>query len=682
MGLGVDESRMVTLSAGQSPLQRLSEPLPGNGVQKRQGPVRGGVAGNYFGASVVAAVSGAFRDATQAFRGWMGPGMPLRPQTPPGFEPRTWDYPTYRNVGRPPRDDGQGTGVTFDMLRNVADACTIVRLCIETRKDQISKLDWQFRLKPKPGEAPGDTNARSDRDPRIAYLEQFFLRPDREHTFSQWIREVAEQALVYDSTTLYRRPTIGGDAYALEVFDGTTINKLTDQNGRTPQGVAGPDEMIPGVAEGEPIPAYQQWIKGIPAWNFGFDELLYYPRNPRAGWTYGYGPVEQLIVYVNLALRRTMTQSAFYTDGNLPGALLTAPESWAPDTIKRFQDYWTAMLNGTDARRHQGLWVPFGTKVEQTVTEILKDEWDEWLARVVCFCFSISPNFFIRQMNRASAQTFWEQADAEGLEPWMDTLAEIINEALYKATWWEFNDIEFSFMPDMEEPPERQVGIDVGYVEAGIWTKNEVRKRQGMDPIEGGDAPDPNANPALLPHLPSAGPGGKTPIEEAADVGKVAKYSDDEPRDDHGRWTAGGSAAPTSDQTGRMTNTEIRHHAERNSKESKKIFDGYKFRHQSGVSVHQQYREDAANGNKDAQRAVDLMGHKDALDREAYIRSGGQDKAHELQGSYRRIGKAVEAELVKKKPLKTRGNRTAPNWRGYGSPNPPGQDDEEGELTS
>jgi hypothetical protein len=48
---------------------------------------------------------------------------------------------------------------------------------------------------------------------------------------------------------------------------------------------------------------------------------------------------------------------------------------------------------------------------------MLKDEFDEWLARIICYCFSLSPQALIKQMNRATAETAKQTAQEEGLEP-------------------------------------------------------------------------------------------------------------------------------------------------------------------------------------------------------------------------------------------------------------------------
>jgi hypothetical protein len=88
-----------------------------------------------------------------------------------------------------------------------------------------------------------------------------------------------------------------------------------------------------------PDPAYQQVLKGLPAVNYSRDELIYAIRNPRTNRVYGYSPVEQIIMTVNIAMRRQLSQLQYYTEGNIPEAMIGVPDPWNPDQIRQFQDY-------------------------------------------------------------------------------------------------------------------------------------------------------------------------------------------------------------------------------------------------------------------------------------------------------------------------------------------------------
>src|SRR5690348_1463242 len=78
-----------------------------------------------------------FRDVFQPSDGVFSPGYPLAPQAPERL--RLWDFPVGVNTVYTPR---AYEPVSFGELRALAEAHDITRLAIETRKDQLEKLDW------------------------------------------------------------------------------------------------------------------------------------------------------------------------------------------------------------------------------------------------------------------------------------------------------------------------------------------------------------------------------------------------------------------------------------------------------------------------------------------------------------------------------------------------------------
>ncbi|HFB4348226.1 TPA: phage head morphogenesis protein, partial [Neisseria gonorrhoeae] len=80
----------------------------------------------------------------------------------------------------------------------------------------------------------------------------------------------------------------------------------------------------------------------------------------------------------------------YYTAGSVPDALVGVPETWSADDIRRFQEYWDLLLSGETAQRRKMRFVPgeLSRNFRETKQPPLKDVYDEWLARVVCFAFS------------------------------------------------------------------------------------------------------------------------------------------------------------------------------------------------------------------------------------------------------------------------------------------------------
>lgn len=401
--------------------------------------------------------------------GWFSPGQPLQPaaQNEPGAKGRQWDFPVAINMGQQPR---QEEALSFQALRNLADAYDVLRLMIETRKDQMCRL--AFTIKPR--------DEKKKPDDRCAEIAERLRFPDGVNDWQTWLRMVLEDMLVIDAATIYPRPNMGGALYSLEPVDGATIRRVLDSTGRTP--------LPPDVA-------YQQVMKGVVAVDYSADELIYRPRNPRTNRIYGYSPVEQIVTTVNIALRRQLHQLQYYTEGSTPDLIMQLPKDWNPDQIKQFDAWWQSMLAGNTAQRRKTMFVPEGATPIDTKAAALKDEYDEWLARVVCYAFGVSPQAFVKQMNRATADTAKDIAAEEGLAPvmqWVKALVDYIVAKYLKAP-----DLELGWDDERDHDPLQQAQINKIYVDAKVLHPDEVRADLGKEPLTAEQKEDMKPAPPL-----------------------------------------------------------------------------------------------------------------------------------------------------------------------------------------
>jgi hypothetical protein len=400
-------------------------------------------------------MAASFTTAFQA-NGLFSPGLPPTPAT---NEPiRVFDLHVGQNLLYTPR---AYESFSFAQLRAFSNV-ELVRLAIETRKDQFERLDWQIRPK----------NRRERRDghlSNIKVVEKFLRKPDGVNHFATWVRLLLEDLLVVDAPTLERRRTRSGKLLGLDVVDGTTIKILVDDNGRRPRA---------------PLPAYQQVIKGR-IWNDLSDrDIIYAPRNLRPGHVYGYAPVEQVIVTLNTALRRQTQQLAYFTEGNIPAGLINVPEGWSPDQLKEWQDWMDAKLSGNQAERSKLLWAPFGSKYQGFKEAPIKDEFDEWLARVVCFAFSIPPSPFIKQMNRATSETDKESALEEGIVPLQLWVKRVLDDVIQSDLG--FDDLEFAWSVARDVDAKKQSEIHDIYLRNATYCIDDVLLELGKDPLPEG----------------------------------------------------------------------------------------------------------------------------------------------------------------------------------------------------
>ena len=382
----------------------------------------------------------------------------------PEVKGRQWDYPFGANLNYIPRSED---GVSFAELRGLADALPLLRAVIETRKDQIAAQSFAIRSRNRE-----DLSASSQ---AIDQVTRFFARPDRRRSFADWLRMLLEEMLVIDAATIYPRYNRGGSLYALDIIDGATIKPLIGEDGRAPE---------------PPDPAYQQILKGIPAADFSAVELLYLPRNLRAHRLYGMSPVEQIALTVNIALRRDASTLDYYRTGSSPDAFATLPKEWTADQIRSFQDYFDALMSGNLARRRQTKFMPADFKLIEARQPPLKDQYDEWLARIICYAFSVPVSPFVSQVNRATGETMRQQATQEGLVPlkaWVKSaLDHVIQECMNEPA------LEFVWVGDDAIDPLEQAQTLNILVAAGIKTREEARADLGLAPTAGAGARKPH----------------------------------------------------------------------------------------------------------------------------------------------------------------------------------------------
>jgi hypothetical protein len=113
----------------------------------------------------------------------------------------------------------------------------------------------------------------------------------------------------------------------------------------------------------------------------------------------------------------------------------------------------------------------------------LKDQYDEWLARVICYAFSVPASAFVSQVNRATSETLRMQATQEGLVPlkaWVKSALDHVIQVYLGEP-----DLEFVWVGDDAIDPLQQAQTLNILVAAGIKTREEARADLGLAP-EGG----------------------------------------------------------------------------------------------------------------------------------------------------------------------------------------------------
>lgn len=407
----------------------------------------------------------AYNDGSQ-----YSPSNPLPPQHE-GYNPWQYQYTVGSNLVITPRTEREGALIPFNVLRDVAENHDITALCIKMMIDQVCGDEWDIVV--------ADKNDREHYEDDIKKVKAFFSRPDKVHLFNDWLKPILYDCLSIDAACMFKRRTRNGKLYSLEYVDGSTIKPLIDTYGRTP---------LP------PYAAYQQIVYGYPYGSsdktetkelgFTIDEISYRPRYPRTYSRYGTSPIENILMKINIALRRDNVNLAFYTDGTTPdGGIFTFDKpDMTVDQIEQFATLYNDIMCGRLKERMKLKFLPKGSYTA-TKEHKFDVEYDEWIARVVAIAFGVNPQQFVMLMNRSTGQLQDEQQTELGLAPLENFLNEWFTDIIQNDLG--FPHLRFAYVGEKREDAAMSIKRDVDFVQSGILTIDEVRSQRGMPPITG-----------------------------------------------------------------------------------------------------------------------------------------------------------------------------------------------------
>lgn len=395
--------------------------------------------------------------ATQG-AGKFGPGFPVLP-TRPEEEPRVYEYTAGVNLVTIPR---AGYGLAdFQTLKNLSIACKEVRLNIELIKREIRALEWRF--------VPVSDSDANQADVEAATA--FWRSPDGIRNLDSWTNALLETMLSIDAVTVWPSLNESGQLQSLDLIDGATMRPLQDFRGRIPA---------------PPIPAYLQILHGVPTFYCDRDRIVYAPFNSRVDSPYGMSPIEFVILAVNLAIRRDAYHVGYYTEGNVPEALVGAPESWSQAQIETWQEYWDNMVAGNISAQRKMHFVPTGSNNSVPVHEFTRSdvdstEVDEWLMRVACWAYGNSPaEFGLTDGGGLGGAGYTESMEnvqyRSMLGPISGYLAELYTQITRR--WLGYSNIKFDWeLPGAQEDKLQQAQVDQVYIASGVYTVEYVQDR-------------------------------------------------------------------------------------------------------------------------------------------------------------------------------------------------------------
>lgn len=318
----------------------------------------------------------------QAVQTWQGNGnfSPGTPLTPANGEdaPVLFEYMPGVNLNITPRT-GFGALLSFPALRALSQVKE-VRLNIELIKRQICGMEWE--IVPAENNTVTVSNGTYQHVVDTKGVAEFFEKPNGVDEWDSWLKMLLEDLLVIDAVTLYPEFDQLGQLCEVNIIDGATIRPLLDWRGRVPR---------------PPMPAYTQVLRGMPLTWYAADRILYKPLNTKSTTPYGETGAEWVLASINTAIRREATRNAYFTEGNIPGALVYLGDV-TPAQVKVIEEYVDAILKGDIARASKLLFLPGGGSGNSVFPFQQNNQdntsLDTWLMQVACWAYGNSPAEF------------------------------------------------------------------------------------------------------------------------------------------------------------------------------------------------------------------------------------------------------------------------------------------------
>lgn len=384
--------------------------------------------------------------------------------------------------------------ISYDTLRRASLSVHVVRICIQTLKQKVTKTKWVIQNK--------DIQKRRDAsaDKRIEEVGELFKHPNQNNdTFRTLLDKMVEDLLVLDAVSIEKTRFPDGKLAELFFVDSATIRPVYDEHGN--QDVTIPLKVKDGETRTDLPVSYVQVLNNsqyggpesgdiIAAWPKR--DFLYFHMNPQGdmeGYGYGLSPIESILSVVANILNADNYNSTYFEEGAFPPIIMQLIGQVNQRDLEAYREYMVAELQGNFHRPA----IMATEKAESLQIHNLKDmnnrdmqfmEYQSWLAKLACAIYGLSPEdigLTDTTGSKSVSEVQKDISDTKGYSSILNLLKEVFNQEII---WKDFGykDLEFEWVaPDTVEPGEASEMYDRD-LRNGTITINEVRQKRGESP--------------------------------------------------------------------------------------------------------------------------------------------------------------------------------------------------------
>lgn len=358
---------------------------------------------------------------------------------------------------------GMPRGINFVELRQYAKSCW-VQMVINAICKQIMTTNWNI--------VNTNEEEKKDRIIEIELVKDKLLNPNRNgDTFWDiWIPFLRD-ILELDAGIVFKGKR-GKKLVELFPYDSSRfLLKITPE----------------GIIEG-----YYQYSfmhpRATPKF-FEKDEILYGKINScTETFPYGFSPLQSIQQEVELMIQSTRYNKEFFKNNAIPDGIISVPMDI--DQLRKFKVQWeTEVKNKPHKLLFHNTTAGF-TPLKVTNREMEWLEGQKWYFHTVFAAYGLSPQEvgFYEDSNRATGESQERLTVKNAIKPYLTLIESKINKEIIPELTGN-NDVKFKWFVTDSVAEKIEHDQTMAKLQSNVYTINEIRVKEGLDPVEWGDKP-------------------------------------------------------------------------------------------------------------------------------------------------------------------------------------------------
>jgi HK97 family phage portal protein len=341
-----------------------------------------------------------------------------------------------------------------------------VQMVKRTIKNQVMNTRWEV--------VPTDEEDPEDYTADIEKVTTLLNYPNRNNEtfwslFGAWLDDVMD----LDAGVIWKGRNVAGELVELFSYDGSTFLMKVDDHSVVENFL----QFSYKAPKGAPLPFVPQ-------------DIVYGKVGSNTDqYPYGWSPLQSIQQEVELMIQSTRANKEFFQNNAIPDGMISMP--MGQDDLDRFRANWEADLKG---RPHRLAFVNTPdlkfTPMAMTNKDMQWLEGQDWYLHVIFGAFGLSTAEvgYYKDVNRASQEGQERISVKNAVRPYLKLIKDKINREIITELV-DHDRIMFKWFPKDDQAEKLEHEQMMAKVNSNVLTINEVRKKEGLEPVEWGDQP-------------------------------------------------------------------------------------------------------------------------------------------------------------------------------------------------